>query len=358
MPNREYDVIVVGGGPAGAAAAICCSSAGKEVLMVEKGARNRYKPCGGVLPLVAPETIEDIVGKFIPDEIRATPSELGLYYVPPSGRVNSGRVKGYSIHNINRALLDQWLRDVAEVAGVTIRYESQCLGVVRNDKCKVLLNSSEGESIERGRFIIGADGVRSTIRKMLFPSSITPLMIVEQEHWKADGDFEDCFYGFFKGNISVSYAYLIPKDDTFILGLGAVPHQEPSIFQLLKMFRTWLKREFSFSPKNLIKREAWSIPFGFFIPGEGNVLLVGDAAGLCNPLSGEGIRLAVESAEAASSAVISTDSQRNPLEEYTWNIQGLSKMIAELNEFVKTVDDEGRERFVRDELARGRQLFP
>ncbi|MHA2045612.1 MAG: NAD(P)/FAD-dependent oxidoreductase [Candidatus Thorarchaeota archaeon] len=108
--------------------------------------------------------------------------------------------------------------------------------------------------------------------------------------------------------------------------------------------------EFSFSPKQLVKREAWSIPFGYFIPGEGKALLVGDAAGLCNPLSGEGIRLAVESAEAAASAI---QSDQNPIEQYYRDVRGLSMMIAELNEFVRTVDDEGREEFVRHELTRG-----
>jgi flavin-dependent dehydrogenase len=179
------------------------------------------------------------------------------------------------------------------------------------------------------------------------------MMIVEQEHWKSTGDFEDCFYGFFRGDISISYAYLIPKADSLIIGLGAVPHQEPNVSQLLTRFRAWLEKEFSFSPKQLLKKEAWSIPFGYFVPGEGNALLVGDAAGLCNPLSGEGIRLAVESAEAASSAILSADEQKDPIEDYTRDIRGLAEMIKELNEFVRTVDDKGREKFVREELSRG-----
>jgi geranylgeranyl reductase family protein len=353
MSNSKYDVIVVGGGPAGSATAICCASAGKEVLLVEKGARNRYKPCGGVLPLVAPETVEDIVGESIPNEVRVDPSELGLYYVPPSGRVNSGRVKNYTIHNIDRVLFDQWLRDLAENAGVVVRHDSRCIDVVKTDQYEVVVDTKEGQSVERAEFIVGADGVRSGIRNKLFTAITTPMMIVEQEQWRATGDFEDCFYGFFRGEISISYAYLIPKADSMIIGLGAVPHQEPNVAQLLRRFRDWLEKEFSFSPKHLFRREAWSIPFGYFTPGEGNALLVGDAAGLCNPLSGEGIRLAVESAEAAASAILAADNQKDPIEEYSRDLRGLSEMIAELNEFVRTVDDKGREKFVRDELSRG-----
>jgi geranylgeranyl reductase family protein len=353
MSNRDYDVIVVGGGPAGSATAICCATAGKKVLLIEKGSRNRDKPCGGVLPLVAPDTIEDIVGESIPDEARANPTELGLYYVPPSGRENSGRVKNYSIHNIDRGPFDQWLRDLAEDSGVVVKHDSQCIDVTKTDQYKVIVDARGGQSIVLAEYIVGADGVRSTVRDRLFNTPSTPKMIVEQEHWNASGDFEDCFYGFFRGDVSISYAYLIPKGDSLIIGLGAIPQQEPSVAELLDRFRIWLEKEFSFSPKQLIKKEAWSIPFGYFIPGEGNALLVGDAAGLCNPLSGEGIRLAVESAEAASAAILSSDDKKEPTEDYVRDIRGLSEMVAELNEFVRTVDDNGREEFVKEELSRG-----
>ncbi|MHA1943274.1 MAG: NAD(P)/FAD-dependent oxidoreductase [Candidatus Thorarchaeota archaeon] len=353
MSSNKYDVIVVGGGPAGSATAICCASAGKKVLLLERGSPNRYKPCGGVLPLVAPETVEDIVGEAIPEEVRADPAELGLYYVPPSGRQNSGRVKNYSIHNIDRGPFDQWLRDLAEESGAVVKHGSRCIDVSKTDLYEVVVDMDKEESVVFADYIVGADGVRSTVRDRLFNFPKTPRMIVEQEHWKASGDFEDCFYGFFRGEVSISYAYLIPKGDSFIIGLGAVPHQEPNVAELLNRFRSWLENEFSFAPKQLIKKDAWSIPFGYFIPGKGNALLVGDAAGLCNPLSGEGIRLAVESAEAASEAILTADDKKDPTENYVRDIRGLSEMIAELNEFVRTVDDKGREQFVREELSRG-----
>ena len=352
MSSNKYDVIVVGGGPAGAATAICCATAGKKVLLLEKGSLNRDKPCGGVLPSVAPETIEDIVGESIPDEVRTDPPELGLYYVPPSGRENGGKVKNYSIHNIDRALFDQWLRNLATEAGVVVKHDSQCTDITKTDQYNVRINSGEDESIEHSDFLVGADGVRSSVRKKLFKSSNAPAMIVGQEHWKTSGDFEACFYGFFRGDVSIAYAYLIPKADSLILGLGAVPHQEPNVTQLLTRFRSWLEKEFSFVPSHQIKKEAWSIPFGYFIPGEGNTLLVGDAAGLCNPLSGEGIRLAVESGEAAAAAISSEYKEQEPAQLYARDMRSLVSMITELNDFVRTVDDEGREQFVRNELER------
>jgi flavin-dependent dehydrogenase len=138
-----------------------------------------------------------------------------------------------------------------------------------------------------------------------------------------------------------------------ILGLGTVPHQDPSIAELLVRFKEWLRDEFSFSAKSLLRREVWAIPFGYFQPGRDKALLVGDAAGLCNPLSGEGIRLAVESAEAAATAITNPETQNGPLEGYTRDIRGIADMVGELNRFVRQLDNAGREEFVREELSRG-----
>ncbi|MHA2140386.1 MAG: NAD(P)/FAD-dependent oxidoreductase [Candidatus Thorarchaeota archaeon] len=347
-------MIVVGGGPAGSATAINCASAGKDVLLLEKGERGRHKTCGGVLPLVAPETIEDIVNAQIPGDVKADPPNLGLYYIPPSGKENGGRVQGYNIHNIERDRFDQWLRNLAEGVGVEVRYDAEMKELRLNANHEVIVDSGGSTVSAKSEYLVGADGSRSSVRRFLYPDEKTPLLLVEQEHWKAKGDFEDCFYGFFRDDISIAYAYVIPKGNSLILGLGAVPHQEPSTTDLLKRFKTWLNDEFSFSAKELLKREVWAIPFGYFLPGRNKTLLVGDAAGLCNPLSGEGIRLAVESAEAAAAAITSHKSQDAPISSYKRDIRGIVNMVEELNRFVQQLDNAGRERFVRDELSRGR----
>jgi flavin-dependent dehydrogenase len=288
----------------------------------------------------------------IPDDVKAEPPKLGLFYVPPSGRKNGGRVRGYNIHNINRNNFDQWLRDLAEEAGVEVRYKSKLIGLNNKTDYELLVDSRNGEFATMSEYLVGADGARSSVRGLLFPNEKAPLLIVGQEHWKAEGDFEDCFYGFFRDDLSIAYAYLIPKGDSTIIGLGALPHQEPSIAELLERFKEWLTDEFSFAAKSLIGKDAWAIPFGYFIPGNDKALLVGDAAGLCNPLSGEGIRLAVESAEAAASAITNPKTQDAPLDSYARDIRGIAQMVGELNLFVRQLDNPGREAFVREELSR------
>ncbi len=347
----EYDVVVVGGGPSGAATSLLLAREGLEVILLEKGAKKKHKPCGGVLPSVAPDTIQDILEEDIPEHVFEVPKELGLYYIPPSGVKNGGAVHNYSIHNIDRDRFDFWLRELAEESGVEIRYETK-VNSVSIDGEKIRLSVANDKSGVTGQILVGADGVRSTVRRAVFPKLDAPIMVVGQEEWIASGDFGEFFYGFLHDDYSISYGYLIPKQDSLLIGLGVEPNKRPNYREALDIFQSMLAKEFSFKPERKLQREVWSIPFGFFCPGKDNVVLVGDAAGLCNPLSGEGIRLAIESAESASIS-ISKGNQSKLIDWYKREIDGLAYMVDKLNDFVRSLDNKKREEFVSEELSRG-----
>ncbi|TXT54407.1 MAG: hypothetical protein BAJATHORv1_70107 [Candidatus Thorarchaeota archaeon] len=348
---NHFDVVVVGGGPGGSSSSILCADEDLNVLLLEKGERDRHKACGGVLPAVAPDTIEDILDVEIPESVMQNPTRLGLYYVPPSGRKNRAVLDGYHIHNIDRDRFDQWLQDTAKKRGVDVQYHSKLVDFEHDQQFRIQIDTPSGKQIVTSDYLIGADGARSTTRQILFPEVEVPRMLVGQEEWRAGGDFGDYFYGFFRHDISKAYAYIIPKANRLLIGLGAVPHTEPNVNELLSRFKQWLTEEFGFRGLELFNREVWAIPFGYFYPGVGNALLVGDAAGLCNPLSGEGIRPAIESAEAAVFALV-TDDETSLVERYSRNVAGLLAMIRELNEFVRGLDDDKMEEFVRQEAER------
>ncbi|NWF96934.1 MAG: FAD-dependent monooxygenase [Candidatus Thorarchaeota archaeon] len=350
--TEEYDVIVAGGGPGGTTAAICCARAGLRVLLLEKMARGRHKPCGGVLPLVAPDIIEQVVEAPIPASVMSRPPQLGLTYVPPSGRDNGGRLRGYAVHNIDRDKFDIWMVDLAIEAGVEVRFSTRLVSFDQGSSLIVEAVSGEDRTSIQTKFLIGADGARSVVRKMLFPAVREPVMLVGQETWHGEGDFYNDFYILFRGRISPACSYVIPKDGRFIIGTGVIPRSQPTVSQALHLLRGWLETEFSFVGTTVERRECWGIPFGEAAFGRGNVLLVGDAAGLCNPLSGEGIRLAVESGESAASAIEKHIEDEGAVDEHAGRLSDLSSMVAHLHEFVTAADDNAREEFVRTELTR------
>jgi geranylgeranyl reductase family protein len=348
----DYDLLVAGGGPAGAAAAATAARRGLDVLLLERGGHRRPKPCGGLLPQIAAEVVEDIFGEEIPEDVMSTPRDLGLFYSPPSGLRNGGWVKNYRVLNIDRPLFDEWIRVRAESMGVEVTYGSSLVDFEVCGSVRSKIKGKDGSvSTVDSPYLVGADGVFSTVRRRLARSRAR-LMGVIQETWEGSGEL-DGFHVFFDSRLTSTYGYVIPKGGRFEIGLGVSGDKAANPSDRMDAFRGLLGKNLGLKLGSLLRRDSWAIPYGFIHKGEGPVLLVGDAAGFCNPLSGEGIRLGMESGEAAGSAV--TDSLRMSVEAlplYSSYVRQLERLIMQVYEFSSTFTDEAREEFVRSELGR------
>jgi len=355
---QEFDVLVVGGGPAGAASALKCSQSGFETALVEKGPSDRHKPCGGVLPTVCVDILDDLRLK-IPMEVMSRPPTIGLFYVPPSGRSNGGSVRNYRLLNVNRDRFDEWLRKAAEISGATILHEAEFVKLERKGSIKSLIHVGGHEIEFSTRYLIGADGAFSAVQRQLYPSAEADYVQILQERWSAEGDFGEYFYAFFKGDITPTYSYVIPKNGSLVVGTG-VPHSHhASASDSIRRFKEWLRREFAFNPIRLETREAAAIPYRLPLCGDRNIILVGDAAGFCNHLSGEGVRLAIESGIAAGEAVVQAETDCEDLSSlYTLRVQSLTEFIHRTHEFAIGMTEDGREEFVKSELARASLELP
>ncbi len=349
---QYFDVVVVGGGPAGAASALKCSQLGFDTLLVERGAPDRHKPCGGVLPAICIDILNDL-GLKIPTNAMCVPPTIGLFYVPPSGRRNSGYVRNYRLLNVNRDRFDEWLRRAAESSGACILHETEFVKFTKNGDINILTRVG-GQTLKfSARYLIGADGTFSTVRKQLFSNTKVEHLMVLQEYWSAEGDFGEYFYIFFKGDVTPTYGYVIPKDGLLIVGIGIPAGYHMTASTCISRFKEWLHREFAFNPIRLERRKIAAIPYGLPVCSEGNVILVGDAAGFCNRFSGEGIRLAIESGISAGEAVRQAERGYEELSSlYALQIQSLTKFIGRTYDFVTNLTDDGRERFVKSEFAR------
>jgi len=350
---RRFDVAVIGGGPAGSACALKCVEKGFKTLLLEKAKRKRRKICGGVVPLACEDLLNMEFGIRIPPSVLASPSQLGMFYVPPSGRTNGGAMRNYKLLNIRRDLFDQWLRDEAERRGTEVFYGSEFLRFEAGEETRFLVKS-DGELVTfETKYLVGADGAASRVRSQIFQNLQLSMLTIVQETWKATGELGDYFYVFFRDEISPTYGYAIPKDGLFLVGACTLRERSPKPTVCVDRLREWLSREFSFQGVQLKRREASQIPFDAPPEGRGNVVLVGDAGGFCNPFSGEGIRFAVNSGVAAAEAAkISEQKSQDLASIYRSKVEPLREFHQKMRNLADGMDDAKKEAFVKTELSR------
>ncbi len=349
-----FDALVVGTGPAGATTAYLLARQGLDTLIVDKRHLPRKKVCGGLITMHCAEEIRAIFDEEIPSNVHVHPPILRVRVIPPSGRKNGFYLSDYEIHNVDRSRFDHWLTSMAVKEGATF-LPSHALTDFKDsgEEVTASFDTDEGRTTIETRYLIGADGVYSKCRQELFGEASQSTMSILQEYYREMGLLDDAFYLFFRGDVSPMYAYLEPKDGYAIMGLGVQRDLGPSAKDGLERFRLWLRRDYGFEPAGYLGREGWSIPLGDVAYGKGRAVLVGDAGGFCEPLTGEGIYYAVMSARAAAAAVsIAERNGGNLAELYRESASPLGEKMREVTARVKSLTDEERETALKSKMGR------
>lgn len=319
MPIMKYDVVVVGAGPGGSAAALTLSRAGASVALVDKAQFPRDKACGD---LVGPKGVAVLWDLGIVPE-GALP--LGDMWVagPTGRRCVLPALPGLHFPGLAwalpRSVLDFELRRLAIEAGahpLVARVAGLVVG--DNDPAQTRwsgIRTDEGELI-RADFVIGADGATSTV------ASSARLCQADRSLWGfalrayASCDSEVPLISFWEsGRWSAfpGYGWAFPgPGGTTNVGLGiGTGHSRKgaaAVTSSLAGFVSHLSAIGSLPQGVALERPlgGW-LKMGMVgtVPSSGNVLLVGDAAGLVNPLQGEGISQALQSGVAAAESILS-----------------------------------------------------
>jgi geranylgeranyl reductase family protein len=336
---------VAGAGPAGSTASRILAGKGLSVLLVEKSGPPRDKVCGGLLSKACMDLMVGVFGSGPPRQSIQDPGRLGVFVVPPSGMDNGFKVPGEELLNIRRRELDAWLAESAERCGAELLRDCEAVAFRECGRMvNVLLNTKDGAATVTARFLVGADGIYSKTRETISRRSVGQRVIYAQEYHRRSGDIEDCFYMVYRGDISPTYSYLIPKGDRLCLGVGILSARPPRMREGMDRLATWVSREWRLRVSSPVHLEGYSAPFGNISFGRGGVFLVGDAAGLGNPLTGEGIGYAIGSAEAASRAILG--GADDPVSAYAAEMKRLGDELESLVRGTLTMDDNERERRV------------
>ena len=288
----RYDVIVIGAGPAGSTTARECASRGLSVLLLDKSEFPRDKPCGGAVTIRA--------ARLLPFEI--TPV---VERVISCVRLTERQSRGFThsspekvTYLTQRSRLDNFLAECAINAGATFRQHQTVRGVEKHSTHVVVRTTSD---TFEGRTLVAADGANGRTARLAGLHVRFVHGIAMEGNITPPGGFpsqwEDTM-GLDLGGLPGGYGWLFPKGDHVNIGLGGWRH----IGHTLRDRLDHLVRSYGFDPAKLWGVRAYHLPVRQ--PGsplvDGNVVLVGDAAGLLDPLTGEGIFAAMWSGRTAS----------------------------------------------------------
>ncbi|MCX6000462.1 MAG: NAD(P)/FAD-dependent oxidoreductase [Chloroflexi bacterium] len=325
-----YDVIVVGAGPGGSAAAKKCAEHGCKVLLLEKRKRPRHKVCSGWLMDNFTRNLVDRVFGAVPLQVLNNPPYLSGFVVHgPGGKREI--VRG-EFPQAWRKDLDYWMNEKASEAGVEIWDESRVIGVIEDDeKCSVRLVRNETEQEISARYVIGCDGCQSAVRKSLFPDLRSHSMQSVQHWYKGSlGDLErEYLHEFLYPDAKYDTRSVAPgsicgvhyKEDYFCISCGAIPGQWRENMQkardLLSEFYGFDSgREPLWIDSCIVPELHSSLIDGSLRPAKGNILLVGDAAGLMDTREGGNIGLAIRTGEVAADCIVKSEQRGDKAESH------------------------------------------
>ncbi|MEM2143391.1 MAG: geranylgeranyl reductase family protein [Candidatus Thorarchaeota archaeon] len=304
-----YDVCVVGAGPAGSTCAKYLVERGLRVIVVDRQEFPRDKPCGGAF---SPDLIDDfpyLRGRS--SEFVESVSTSGVLW--PSNR-GAGLRGGGPLMMVLRRKFDQVLLEEAQDAGAETLMGSH-VRTARIGREYCMMDVSPGHEI-RARVVVGADGASSTVARAVhirnrWPAgTVTACRVAEipaGESWIESAFGRERTYSFY-ANLGgqPGYGWVFPKMRTINVGLGVVSTHARSLSVRFKQFVRLLERK-----GHLPREPDLTSERGAIVPTGGVVgktyadrcLLVGDSAGMVNPLTGGGIAYAMRAARAAASVL-------------------------------------------------------
>jgi geranylgeranyl reductase family protein len=296
---KVWDVVVVGGGPAGLAAAVTAARAGASVVVLERATHPRYKTCGGGLLGTTSRLAADWIDVPSRDEI--TSGSFTLY----GRREFRRRLTTPFLGMVVREEFDHALRKAAQDAGAVIR-EQALVRSVDNGESLPVARLVDGEQVS-GRLLIGADGSGGVTARRVGAVYAQVDVGLEVElpvkgplaaEWKGRAHID-------WGRLPGSYGWVFPKGDRLTVGVIGDRRQGAQ----LQAYLSNLVRNLGLDglqpvqdSGHLTRCRAEDSPVG-----AGRILLAGDAAGLLEPWTREGISFALRSGALAGAAAVSDD---------------------------------------------------
>jgi len=296
-----YDVIIIGAGPSGTTAARSLALAGARVLLLEKAELGRDKPCGGGLTPRAYLGLDVPIDDLVAARVGHAELRRGRR---PSLRVDLGEG---AVWMVRRRDFDRRLAEAAVGAGAEL-HDKEAVRSVDGDDQRGFTARTRGAAYQAAVLLL-ATGAEAPLRSALGFSAPTPRMAAALElEGVAQCDSLEGDHFIFDYDVPGGYAWVFPKGDWWNAGILTVrPGVGRELRSRLEDFMSEIGLRFLDPELRPQRARGRRIPF-WLRPGEvhrGRIALLGDAAGLADPLFGEGIAQALHSGRLA--AAVSLD---------------------------------------------------
>jgi electron transfer flavoprotein-quinone oxidoreductase len=314
----DFDVIVVGAGPAGSAAALTAAKAGAKVLLLERGPEPGSKNVSGAMVRIS-EIAEVFSSKDIPVERNVKSVKLIVH--SPSGEVSVDVKVSGGLGNVGRLKLDRWMAQQAEAAGAVLVTKTTALGLEWDrGEAKAVITDRGKVS---GRAFVLSEGVnalisiQSGLRPDLKPEEA---VVTVKEVYAMNKDEVNRRFSLKEDAEGVSWRFLFDKPlpgagflytyrDAVAVGVGvpmsSVISSKVKPEKVLEEFQAFSGIREIVKEASLREYSSKVIPeagFPSWRSSRSNVYLAGDALGLINPITFDGIGPAVSSGALAGRA--------------------------------------------------------
>ena len=323
----EVDCLVIGAGPAGSVAAEVIARNGHSTMMIEK------RPEIG-LPIRCGEGISsavlDLLG--LPNEGRHISTQMdGARIISPSGHIMKLRADPSKHHTgfiLNRDIFDRMLTSRAYRSGCDVRVLFEAVGMeLENGRASVRCMHLGDRYDIKAKIVIAADGFESKVARWggldpsLSPRDVDTCIQYRMVGIDHDGSFCDFYIG--RKYAPGGYVWCFPKGDgTFNVGIGVNESMMDGPASPKRYLDSFISRKEEFKRGKVVEIHAGGVSVG--LPMErtvsDNLIVVGDAARLIDPLTGGGINNACVSAihagRVASECIEASSFTAGDLEAY------------------------------------------
>jgi geranylgeranyl reductase family protein len=321
QPIHKYDcdVLIVGGGPAGSALAYYLAKQSIKVIVIESEKFPRDKICGDAVSAVALAELHKMGITNLEEFAKANEiNDVALFIEQEKITVDLARAEDLPFQGrvIPRLQLDNWVYTAAKYAGASFLEEARLSDYSINEWC-VSAQIKQGRQTKniKSKLIVGADGSNSTVARILNgnkPSEAYQLLGLRAYYEDVNGPSDRCDIFFTKDNFPGLFWFFPTGPNTANVGSAMIGSTLPQNQNHVKtLLNNQIKNNKNFADRignGKIKGKIQGWPLTFQDPKtkliSNRLLLVGDAAGLINPLSGDGIQYALLSARWASECLV------------------------------------------------------